>query len=384
MTVSMKVPLLDLAAQHDPLQDKILEALKRVLQSEIFIMGPEVDNLELAVASYSRTKFAIGVSSGTDALLVALLALDIGPGDEVITTSYSFFATAGAIARVGARPVFVDIDPVSFNIDPIKTAAVVTSKTRAIIPVHLFGQCADMNPLLELSRTRKISLIEDAAQAIGAEYKDGRKAGSMGTAGCFSFFPSKNLGALGDGGMVVTSDVVLAEKIRALRVHGSKQKYYHKWVGGNFRLDAIQAAILNVKLPHLDPWSRQRQENAKRYEELFKTSRLLEKGFVSLPKALYQSSGHDLYHIYNQFVIRARNRDALRNHLKDQGIGAEVYYPLPLHLQECFQSLGYKNGSLPESEKAAVDTLAIPIYPQLTAPMQAAVVESIADFYKRS
>ena len=382
MTVSMKVPLLDLAAQHDPIRDKILEALQRVLRSETYILGPEVETLERAVAAYSQTAYAIGMSSGTDALLAALMALDIGPGDEVITTAYSFFATGGAIARVGARPVFVDIDPVTYNLDAVKVAGVITSKTKAIIPVHLFGQVADMDPLLEISRARRLPIIEDAAQAIGAQYKNGKRAGSMGTLGCFSFFPSKNLGALGDGGMVVTPDAVIAERLRALRVHGSNKKYYHKWIGGNFRLDAIQAAVLNVKLPYLDDWSRQRLENAVRYQELFSNTGLLETGVVRLPEAVFRVSGKSHFHIYNQFIIRALRRDSLKDYLKKNEIGTEIYYPLPLHLQECFKSLGYKKGDFPESEKASLESLALPIYPQLSPAMQATVVNTISDYYK--
>ena len=272
----MKIPLLDLKAVHEPIRIEILSAIERVIESNTFILGPEVQTLENRIASYCNTKFAIGVSSGTDALLISLMALEIGPGDEVITTSFSFFATAGVIARVGAKPVFVDIDPVTYNIDPEKIEETVTHRTKAIIPVHLYGQCAEMDPILKIAEKYNLEVIEDAAQAIGAEYKDGRCACSMGKLGCLSFFPSKNLGALGDAGMVLTSDEAMAERLRVLRVHGSKPKYYHKMIGGNFRLDALQAAVLNVKFKHLDSWTRQRQENAERYAALFETANLLE------------------------------------------------------------------------------------------------------------
>jgi dTDP-4-amino-4,6-dideoxygalactose transaminase len=377
----MTIPLLDLNAQHGPLHKEIMAAIEDTLRSQAFILGPQVTKLEERIAAYSQARHAIGVTSGTDALLVALMALGVGPGDEVVTTPYSFFATAGVVVRLGARPVFVDIDPVSYNIDPARLEKAITNKTKALIPVHLYGQCAEMKPILELAQKRGLPVIEDAAQAIGAEYRDGRRAGSLGTAGCFSFFPSKNLGALGDAGMVVTNDPDLGEKIRILRVHGGKPKYYHKVIGGNFRLDSIQAAVLNVKLNYLDQWTKGRQDNARRYETLFTQSGLTEKPGIGLPKAVYASSGVRHYHIYNQFVIRAPRRDQLMAHLKQKHIGTEIYYPVPFHLQECFKSLGHKAGDFPEAERAANETLALPIYPELTTEQQQQVVAAIQAFY---
>ncbi len=377
----MAVPLLDLRAHHEPLYKELLAAIEQTLQSQAFILGPEVGKLEERVASYCQARAGIGVSSGTDALLVALMALEIGSGDEVVTTPYSFFATAGAIVRLGAKPVFADIDPVTYNIDPGKLEKAVTPRTKAIIPVHLYGQCADMAPILGIAVLHRLHVIEDAAQAIGAEYLDGRRAGSMGTVGCLSFFPSKNLGALGDGGMVVTNDADVAERIRILRVHGSKPKYYHKLIGGNFRLDALQAAVLNVKLNYLDGWTARRQENAARYEDLFRQSGVIERAGVGIPQAVYRQARVSHYHIYNQFVLRTPNRDRLMAHLKQKGIGTEVYYPVPFHLQECFRVLGYKEGDFPEAERAAKETLALPIYPELTPAQQEQIVSAIRDFY---
>ena len=377
----MGVPLLDLKAHHEPLQKEILDAVEQVFKSQAFILGAEVGKLEERVAAYCQAKYGIGVTSGTDALLIALMALGVGPGDEVITSPYSFFATAGVVARLGAKPVLVDIDPKTFNIDPAKISQAITPKSKAIIPVHLYGQCADMAPIMELAGRHKLSVIEDAAQAIGSEYRDGRRACSMGTVGCLSFFPSKNLGCLGDGGMVVTNDPDLAERIRILRVHGSQPKYYHKLIGGNFRLDTIQAAVLNVKLNYLDGWTKRRKENAARYETLFQQSGLVQKGKVRLPEPVYRNSGAKHYHIYNQFVLRVERRDDLIAHLKQKGIGAEIYYPVPFHLQECFSYLGHKAGDFPESERAANETIAIPIYPELTIAQQTEVVEVIAAFY---
>ncbi|NGZ95500.1 MAG: transcriptional regulator [Nitrospira sp. WS110] len=377
----MGVPLLDLKAHHEPLHQEIMAAVEQVFQSQAFILGPEVGKLEERVATYCQAKYGIGVTSGTDALLIGLMALGVGPGDEVITTPYSFFATAGAVVRLGARPVFVDIDPITYNIDPTKVGAAITAKTKAIIPVHLYGQCADMGPFMDLAKRHHVSVIEDAAQAIGSEYRDGRRACSIGTIGCLSFFPSKNLGCLGDGGMAVTNDPDLAERMRVLRVHGSKPKYYHKLIGGNFRLDTIQAAVLNVKLNYLDGWTKRRQENATRYEALFRQSSLLQKGKVKLPEPVYRNAGTKHYHIYNQFVMRVEERDALMAHLRQKEIGAEIYYPVPFHLQECFLYLGYREGDFPESERAANETIAIPIYPELTAEQQTAVVEAIVAFY---
>ncbi len=378
----MGVPLLDLKAHHQPLHQEIMAALEQTFLSQAFILGPDVSKLEERVATYCQTKYGIGVSSGTDALLIALMALGIGPGDEVITTPYSFFATAGAVVRLGAKPVLVDIDPVTYNLNPTKIHSALTSKSKVIIPVHLYGQCADMAPIMDIAKRHNLSVIEDAAQAIGSEYRDGRRAGSIGTIGCLSFFPSKNLGCLGDGGMAVTNDSELAERMQVLRVHGSKPKYYHKRIGGNFRLDTIQAAVLNVKLNYLDGWTKRRQENATRYETLFKQSNLMQTGKVKLPEPVYRNSGAKHYHIYNQFVLRVEQRDALMTHLKQKGIGAEIYYPVPFHLQECFHYLGYREGDFPESERAAKETVAIPIYPELTATQQTEVVEAITAFYR--
>ena len=377
----MGVPLLDLKAHHAPLQQEIMMALEQVFKSQAFILGPEVGRLEERIAAYCQSQYGVGVTSGTDALLIALMALGIGPGDEVITTPYSFFATAGVVVRLGAKPVFVDIDPVTYNIDPAKIDRAVTTKTKAIIPVHLYGQCADMGPIMEVAKQYKLSIIEDAAQAIGSEYRDGRRACSMGTIGCLSFFPSKNLGCLGDGGMAVTSDPELAERMRILRVHGSKPKYYHKLIGGNFRLDTIQAAVLNIKLNYLDGWTRKRQENAIRYGELFAQSGPVARGKVRLPAPVYRESGARHYHIYNQFILRVDRRDALVAYLKQKEIGVEIYYPVPFHLQPCFGYLGYKEGDFPESERAAKETIALPIYPELTMEQQVEVVEAVTAFY---
>ncbi|HZS11174.1 MAG TPA: DegT/DnrJ/EryC1/StrS family aminotransferase [Nitrospirales bacterium] len=373
----MAVPLLDLKAQHEPLHQELMAAIEQVVKSQAFILGPEVQKLEAAIATYCGARHAIGVASGTDALLIALMALGIGPGDEVVTSPYSFFATAGVIARVGAKPVFVDIDPVSYNLDPARIEKALTAATKAIIPVHLYGQCADMEPVLALAAKRRLKVIEDAAQAIGAEYRDGRRAGSMGTIGCFSFFPSKNLGAMGDAGMVTTNDAQLAERLTILRVHGSKPKYYHAMIGGNFRLDSLQAAVLNVKLKYLDGWTRRRQENAARYGKLF-AARGLQKAGIRLPETMYAAAGVKHHHIYNQYVIRIPERDRVIERMKQAGIGVEVYYPVPFHLQECFRYLGYKAGDFPESERAARETLALPIYPELTEAQQAEVVDQLA------
>lgn len=367
------VPLLDLKAQYETLQSEILPVVENVLKSQSFILGSEVNALEEEIAAYSNCRFGVGVSSGTDALLIALMAIDLQPGDEVITTPYTFFATAGVIHRLGGKPVFVDVEKDTYNIDPQRIEEVITHKTKAIIPVHLYGQCAEMDPILEIARRRNLAVIEDAAQAIGSEYK-GRRAGSMGSLGCFSFFPSKNLGGFGDGGMVVTQDEALRENLRVLRVHGSKPKYYHKIVGGNFRLDALQAAILRVKLKYLDDWTRGRQENARHYDELFRQSGLLDKGVV-LP-CVKQSR-----HIFNQYIIRTPRRDALKDFLTEKKIGTEIYYPVPMHLQDCFAYLGYRKGDFPISEEAALTTLAIPIYSELTPRQRESVVEQISDFF---
>jgi len=374
----MNVPLLDLKAQYEAVKDEITPAIMEVVESQHFILGPKVVALEERVAAYSDASWGIGVTSGSDALLVALMALDVGPGDFVVTTPYTFFATAGAIARLGATPVFVDIDPRTYNIDASKieaaTAGYPKERVKAIIPVHLFGQCCDMAAVMEISRDLGMAVIEDAAQAIGAKDKEGRPAGSIGDVGCFSFFPSKNLGCFGDGGMVVTSDEALKDRITILRAHGSKPKYYHRIIGGNFRLDAIQAAVLLVKLGHLEAWSNKRRENAGLYERLLSDAGLP----VTLP---HVEPG--CRHIYNQFVVRAKDRDALMAHLKGNGIGTEVYYPLPLHLQECFKYLGHKEGDFPESESAARDTFALPIYPELTHEMIEYVVDQVKGFYSQ-
>jgi len=370
----MTVPLLDLKAQYAPIREEIRAAMDRVCDSQYFILGPEVQGLEEEVAAFCGAKFAVGMSSGTDALLAALMAAGVGPGDEVITSAYSFFATAGTVARLGARPVFVDIERDSFNIDPRAVPSKVTAKTKALLPVHLYGRSADLDPLLAIARDRKLALIEDAAQAIGSTDARGRRAGSIGAMGCFSFFPTKNLGGFGDGGLVTTNDEALAESLRVLRVHGMKPKYYHQIVGGNFRLDALQAAVLRVKLKRLSTWTAGRRTNADRYRRLFAEAGLGPK--VALPSDV---PGH----IYNQFVVRVETRDRLQAHLTAQGIGTEVYYPVPLHLQECFKGLGYKKGDLPVSEEMAATTLALPIYPELTEPMQKTVVDAIAAFYRR-
>lgn len=368
------VPLLDLKAQHAPIREEIRAAVDRVVETQQFILGPEVEALEHEVAAYCGCSHAIGVSSGTDALLLALMALGVGPGDDVLTTPYSFFATAGAIARLGARPVFADIDPRSFTIDATQVALALTARTKAMVPVHLFGQIAEMEPILDESRAHGIPIVEDAAQAIGAEWR-GRRAGSLGQLGCFSFFPSKNLGGFGDGGMVTTNDPEFAEKARMLRSHGARTKYHHVLVGGNFRLDAIQAAVLRVKLRHLDSWTKGRQANAAVYRRLFAEAGLAPRQ-IQLPEEL-----PDRRHTYNQFVIRCANRDTLRSHLNSQRIASEIYYPVPLHLQECLAPLGKRPGDFPEAERAARESLAVPIYPELTTPMQAAVVNAVVDFF---
>jgi dTDP-4-amino-4,6-dideoxygalactose transaminase len=379
----MNVPLLDLKAHHQPLRKELLAALEQVLDKNNFILGNEVAELEEKIAAYCQVRFGVGVSSGTDALLAALMALDIKSGDEVITTPLSFFATVGVIVRLGARPVFVDIDPVTYNLDPARLEAAISPRTRAIIPVHLYGQCADMDPILEIATRRGLAVVEDAAQAIGSEYRNGHRAGSMGVAGCLSFFPSKNLGGLGDGGMVVTNDQTLAERLRILRVHGAKPKYYHRVVGGNFRLDTLQAAVLNVKLGYLDRWTALRQQHAELYERLFRDTGLVDEKKVRLPKAVYKEAGIAHYHIYNQFVIGVSDRDQLQAHLKAKGIGTEVYYPVPLHRQECFNGLGYHEGDFPEAERASRELLALPIYPELNEDQQHYVVQSVREWFER-
>ncbi len=364
------VPLLDLQAQYQPIRDEVLAAITRVCDSQRFIMGPEVEGLERELAGMLEVNEAVGVSSGTDALLAAMMALNIGAGDEVITSTYSFFATAGCVVRLGARPVLVDIDQVTYNIDPAAIATAITPRTRAIIPVHLYGCSAEMTPILELAAKAGVAVIEDAAQAIGSRYH-GRPVGGLGTIGCFSFFPSKNLGAFGDGGFVTTNDAALAHRLRLVRNHGAEPKYFHKLVGANFRLDAIQAAVLRVKLPHLAAWTEARRRNAARYRELF--APLVVKGQVELP---VEPDG--FYHIYNQFVIRLAERDRVKAALDARRVGTEIYYPVPFHLQECFAHLGHSKGDFPAAEDAADHTLALPIYGELTEAQQRYVVESIA------
>jgi dTDP-4-amino-4,6-dideoxygalactose transaminase len=372
----MKVPLLDLDAQYRPLREALLAAITRVADSQRFIMGPEVEGLERELAALLGVRHAIAVSSGTDALLLPLMALDIKAGDEVVTTTYSFFATAAAIVRVGARPVLVDIDPATFNIDPAQAAAAMTPRTRAIMPVHLVGQSADLDPIMDAADRAGIPVIEDAAQAIGATYKS-RPVGGIGRFGCFSFFPSKNLGAFGDAGLLTAIDEASAERARLLRTHGMKPKYHHHLVGGNFRMDALQAAVLRVKAPHLAGWTEGRRRNAARYRTLFREAGLDEA--IALPQ-----EAADRMHIFNQFVIRTPDRDALKRHLDEQGIGNEIYYPVPFHLQPCFAELGYRRGAFPHAERAAEESLAIPIYGELTAAQQEAVVSSIGRFVQRN
>ncbi len=363
------VPLLDLKAQYATIRSEVQVAMDRVVESQHFILGPEVEALEHEVAAYAQCAHGVGVSSGTDALLVALMAIDLQPGDEVITTAYSFFATAGAVARLGARPVFVDIEPQTYNINPAQIAAAITPRTRAIIPVHLYGQMADMDQIMAVAVRHGLVVIEDAAQAIGAEQR-GRRAGSIGHMGCFSFFPSKNLGGFGDGGMVTTNDPNLADRLALLRGHGARPKYHHQFVGGNFRLDALQAAVLRVKLRHLDGWIVGRQRNAALYRRLLAAA-----GDPVVAPAEWP----DGRHIYNQFVVRTSQRDPLMARLRAHAIGHEVYYPVPLHLQECFADLGYRTGDLPESESAARETLALPIYPELRADQIEQVVGALTD-----
>jgi dTDP-4-amino-4,6-dideoxygalactose transaminase len=374
VTKPIHVPILDLQAQYSEIAEEIRDALEPLFASQNFILGQEVDAFESELASYCQSKYALGVSSGTDALILAMMAVGIEPGDEVITTPYTFFATAGSIARLGAVPVFVDIDPVTFNIDPELIESRITNRTRAILPVHLYGQCTDMDPILRLAEHYGLAVIEDAAQSIGAEYH-GRRAGSLGTVGCLSFFPSKNLGAFGDAGAVTTNDADLYEKMRSLRVHGQTSTYHHKYVGANFRIDAIQAAVLRVKLRHLDRWTLCRQKNAAFYVQAFQDRGLA--GVVLLcPKVVADR------HVFNQFVVRALDRDALMAHMESRGASARIYYPLPLHLQECFSSLGCVKGDFPESELASDCSLALPVYPELTIHQQQKVVETMLDYYQ--
>ncbi len=392
----MFVPLLDLKEQLKPLRQQILEGITELVDSTGYILGPHVNTLEEQVARYCQTKHGIGVSSGTDALLVSLMALGVGPGDFVLTTPYTFIATLGCILRLGARPIFADIDSRSFNIDPEQVGNILANsdlagKVKVILPVHLYGQCADMTKILAIAAEYGIPVVEDAAQAIGAVcpvYEDGkrvwRRAGSMGSAGCFSFFPSKNLGGIGDAGMITVNDDSLADLIRIIRVHGGAPKYHHAVLGGNFRIDPIQAVALNVKLPHLGDWHQKRRDNAALYNELMTDVGLTDE-LIVLPKELYRQEaledGAPDYHIYNQFVIRCQHRDALKQYLHDSDIGCEIYYPITLHKQGCVQDLGLNELSFPQSEKAAAETLALPIYPELTHEMIRFVVKKIAEFY---
>ncbi len=364
----MQVPLLDLRAQYADIQPDVDQAVHRVLDSCRFIGGPEVAGLEEEIARYSRCAHAVGCASGTDALLLSLRALDVGPGDEVVTSAFSFFASAGTIANVGARPVFVDVDPRTFNLDPHRLEAAITPLTKAVIAVHLFGQCCDLPTTKAVCDKHQVWLIEDAAQAIGAEW-EGRRAGSVGDLGCFSFFPSKNLGGAGDGGMVTMQNDTLAERIRLLREHGANPKYHHSLVGTNSRLDALQAAILRVKLRHLDRWSEKRAKNAALYDQLFEGARLARPHKDARTR-----------HIYNQYVIRVPEREALRQHLTERGIGTEIYYPVSLHLQKCFAQLGYDEGDMPQAESAAQEVLALPIYPELTEEQIRYVAACVREF----
>jgi dTDP-4-amino-4,6-dideoxygalactose transaminase len=376
----MKVPFLDLKAQYRQIKEEIDRALADVVSDQHFILGPKVEALEEAIAAYSSARYGIGVASGSDALALSLMALGIGAGDEVITTPFTFFATAGSISKVGAKPVFVDIDPKTYNLDPDKIQERITPRTKVIIPVHLFGQCADMEPIKELAGKKDLWIIEDAAQAIGSDYiKDSlppQRAGSIGELGCFSFYPSKNLGAFGDGGMVTTNDDDLAHRLRILRVHGASAKYYYQSIGFNSRLDALQAAILLVKFRYLEGWTEKRRKNAAYYDYLFEEIHAQDLG-IGIPSVQYINR-----HTYNQYVIRVPKRDELKGFLLQEGIGTDIYYPLPLHLQECYRDLRYEEGDFPLAERAAQETMALPIYPELTGEQQEYVVSKIAEFFR--
>ena len=377
VTPPTSVPLLDIQRQTEPLRAEMEAAVSRVFASGHFVLGETVQELESTIAEYCQAAYAIGCASGSDALLLALLTADVGPEDEVIVPSYTFFATASAVSRLGAKIVFADIDPLTFNLDPADVARRVTSRTKAIIPVHLFGQCADMDRLHDVAHGNDLLIVEDAAQAIGAEYR-GRRTGSLGDLACFSFYPTKNLGGAGDGGMLTTNDERLADRIALLRVHGMRPRYYHQVVGINSRLDSLQAAVLNVKMPHLERWTQMRIDNADRYSAMFQAENIHTQ--IDLPIA--RTSGR---HVWNQYVIRifGGHRDALRNHLKNSNVGTEIYYPVPLHRQACFANLGYEPGSLPETEKAASETLALPIFPEITESEQQYVVQQIATYVRQ-
>jgi dTDP-4-amino-4,6-dideoxygalactose transaminase len=389
----MNVPFLDLKIQYKTLKHEIDRRVLEVVESQKFILGSEVVELEKKIASYTGTKFAIGLSSGSDALIVSLMSLEIGRGDAVVTTPFTFFATVGAIVRVGARVVFCDIDKTTYNMNPEKLEDVIKvelkkhpgTKVKAVIPIHLYGQSADMAPILASAKKYGLSVVEDAAQAIGAEYPSPsgvKNACGMGDIGILSFFPSKNLGAYGDGGMLLTDNEKLAERVRILRVHGAQNKYFHDMIGGNFRLDAIQAAVLQVKLNYLNNWIQKRQKNALFYDELFEDSGLVAREILQIPHAVYKPSGVPHYHVYNQYVVRVKKRDELQRFLASRGIGSAVYYPLALHLQKCFSDLGYKKGDFPETEKATAEVLALPIYPELGTDQQEYIVSCIKEFYE--
>jgi len=388
----MKFPQLDLKAQYAGIQKEIETKISEVIQSQILILGPEVAALEKELAEYVGAKSGVGVSSGSDALIISLMALGLKPGDEVITTPFTFFATGGAIIRLGAKPLFCDIDPVTYNLDPVMLESILdeelehrgNGKIKGIIPVHLYGQCADMAPILKLAEKYGLFVLEDAAQAVGSEYLMSgivKRACTMGQAGILSFYPAKNLGAFGDAGMVLTNDEELGHKLRLLRVHGSSNKYYYDEVGGNFRMDAIQGAVLRVKLRHLDGWHRKRREKAACYDRLFEESGLSDEDIVQTPVAVYKDKGLTHYHTFHQYVVRTRSRNDLQNYLREQGVPSAVFYPHPLHLQKCFAYLGHGPGDFPVSEKAALEVLALPIYPELTAQHQDIVVSTIKDFY---
>ena len=388
----MQVPLLDLRKQYQSLKPEFEKVLLEVAESQALIMGKEVEKLENTLAEYCDCKYAVGVSSGTDALLMALMALDIKPGDEVILPTYSFFATAGVVARMNAIPVFVDSEPVTLNINPELIKAKINSKTKAIIPVHLYGQSADMDAIMAIANEYKIPVIEDGAQSIGAQYKNGKKVGSMGLIGCYSFYPTKNLGAFGDGGLVATNDEETFIKLKQMRNHGMEPKYHHKFVGGNFRLDAIQAAVLNVKFPHLEKWHASRQQNADLWDKLFIEAGLAEstgktafdsKNKVLLPKPIYKESSAKNYHIYNQYIIRVENRDELRQYLSENQIGSEIYYPVPFHRQECFAYLNSNDNEYPVANHASETSIALPIFAELEAEQIEYVVGKIAEYYKK-
>lgn len=390
----MKIPFLDLKAQYQSIKDEINIKVLDLFSSQNFILGSEVTELEKDLASYSGNRFAVGVSSGSDALLVSLMAIGVKNGDAVLTTPFTFFATVGAIARLGARVVFCDIDRTTFNMSPESLEQVLKkemkgqerAQIKAIIPIHLYGQCADMDPIMELAQKYQIPVVEDAAQSFGSEYPSSsgvKKACGMGDLGILSFFPSKNLGGYGDGGMVLTNNEDLAEKLKVLRVHGAKNKYFHEIIGGNFRLDAIQAAVLRVKFKYLDNWLQKRKDNAALYDRLFQESGLLEKGCILRPETVYKMSGVQNYHTYNQYVIRATSRDELQNFLKNKGIATAIYYPLGLHLQTCFAHLGYRKGDFPESERATEEVLALPVYPELSEEQQEYIVTNIKEFYNK-